>query len=372
MSKRMRFLQAEQGQSIVLIAAVMVGLLAMAGLAIDGGNLFLQRRNTQNAADAVALAGTRMLAEAVCSKPGADDAAILETVNQYAQLNGVHNLDSVVAAYVSIDEVVMGRVGAGSIPVGASGVMAVIEDDIPTYFLQVVNMNTVHVGASALAMTGPPLTSGGLRPIGVPLPLMEILNPGDEFIISFGNCDQPDECIVSYTGGQVQHRGMMNLAYTWNQGEDDTWPRAIDPSGNANVLKEWMENGFPGGAPFYADCVGCTFGDYIHAKPGRNSSVIGEAPLGEVILVPIFDNVPHYDDIPAPKAPQAAQGGGFYYHIVGFMAFEVTGANQGKGTITGHFVNAIIGSGQVSGAEETGYGQALSCQTHLQTINLWR
>jgi Flp pilus assembly protein TadG len=371
--KRNKFFRSEEGQSLVLIAAVMVGLLALAGLAIDGGNLFLQRRNTQNAADAIALAGTRMLANAICSEPGANDAAIAETVERFARLNDIEDVSSVTAAYVSMDEAVMGRVGAGSIPVGATGVKVVIENPVSTYFLGVVDINTVHVSANALAMTAPPLTSGGLRPVGIPLPLMEVLGPGDEFTINFGNCSQPDECIVSYTGGQVQHRGMMNLAYTWNQGEEvSNWPRALDPSGSANVLKEWMENGYPSGAPFYADCVGCTFGDYIHAKPGRNSSVIGEAPVGETILVPIFDNVPHYDDIPAPKPPQASQGGGYYYHIVGFMAFEITGANQGQGTIDGHFVNAVIGSGQVNTTEGTGFGQGQACQTHLQTVNLWR
>lgn len=373
MKIRINFMRSEEGQSIVIVAAVMMGLLAMAGLAIDGGNLFLQRRNTQNAADAIALAGTRVLAQAICDEPGADDAAIKAEVDRFAGLNGIEDLNSVTAAYVDINEVVMGRVGAGSVPVGATGVKAVINHDIETYFLKAISISAVNVGASATAMTGPPLTSGGLRPVGVPLPLMTVLEPGDEFTISFGNCSQPDQCIVSYTGGQTQHRGMMNLAYVWNQGEESSdWPRAIDPSGDANVLKEWMANGFPGGVPFYADCVGCTFGDYIHAKPGRNSSVIGEAPVGETVLVPIFDNVPHYDEIPAPKPPQASQGGGYYYHIVGFMAFEITGANQGAGTIEGHFVNAVIGSGQVSGAEGTGFGQGQACQMHLQTVNLWR
>ncbi len=153
----MRFLQSEEGQSIVLITALVVGLLAMAGLAIDGANLFLQRRDTQNAADAAALAGTRMLAKAICSEPGVDDVTILETVNHYAQLNGVENLDSVTAAYVSIDEAVLGRVGAGGVPMGATGVLVVIENAIPTYFLRVVNMDEMSVSVSALIVTPPSL-----------------------------------------------------------------------------------------------------------------------------------------------------------------------------------------------------------------------
>ncbi len=196
----------------------------------------------------------------------------------------------------------------------------------------------------------------GLRPIGVPLTIALALDEGDSFTLSFGNCPQyPEQCIVSYTGGQVQHRGWLNLAYVWNQTEDPDWLRAVDPSGDANVLEDWMGNGFPGEVAFYA-------GDYIHAKPGRNSSVIGQAPVGETILVPVFDSVPHYDEIPAPKPPTATQGGGYYYHIVGFMAFEVTGANQGAGTIDGRFVqfvNVLSGTKTVE-PTEAGPGDTLT------------
>jgi len=193
---------------------------------------------------------------------------------------------------------------------------------------------------------GTPVT--GLRPLGIPLEVALALDEGDSFTLSFGNCPQhPEQCIVSYTGGQVQHRGWLNLAYVWNQTEDPGWRRAVDPSGDANVLKDWMANGFPSGSSFYA-------GDYVHAKPGRNSSAIGQAPIGERILVPVFDSVPHYDEIPAPKAPAAAQGGSYYYHIVGFVVFEVTGADQGAGTIDGRFVqfvNVFSGTKTVEPAE---------------------
>lgn len=49
--------QSQRGQSIVIIAVGMIGLLGMAALAIDGGILFADRRHAQNAADAAALAG---------------------------------------------------------------------------------------------------------------------------------------------------------------------------------------------------------------------------------------------------------------------------------------------------------------------------
>lgn len=196
----------------------------------------------------------------------------------------------------------------------------------------------------------------GLRPVGVPLTIALALDEGVSFTLSFGDCpEEPEQCIVSYTGGQVQHRGWLNLAYVWNQTEDPGWPRAVDPNAGADVLGDWMANGFLAGTPFYA-------GDYIHAKPGRNSSVIGQAPVGEEILVPVFDSVPQYAEIPSPKPPTATQGGGYYYHIVGFMQFEVTGADQGAGTIDGRFVqfvNVLSGTKTVE-PTEAGPGDTLT------------
>ena len=51
----------EQGQSIVVIALAIVVLVGMAGLGLDGANAFNQRRNTVNASDAAAMAGTNTI-----------------------------------------------------------------------------------------------------------------------------------------------------------------------------------------------------------------------------------------------------------------------------------------------------------------------
>jgi Flp pilus assembly protein TadG len=53
---RSNSLKRERGQALVIIALAIVGLAGMAGLVIDGGNIFLDRRNAQNAADSAALA----------------------------------------------------------------------------------------------------------------------------------------------------------------------------------------------------------------------------------------------------------------------------------------------------------------------------
>lgn len=47
----------KRGQALIVIALALVGLIGFLGLVVDGGNAFLDRRKSQNAADAAALAG---------------------------------------------------------------------------------------------------------------------------------------------------------------------------------------------------------------------------------------------------------------------------------------------------------------------------
>ncbi|MBN1562663.1 MAG: hypothetical protein JXA10_02410, partial [Anaerolineae bacterium] len=47
------------GQAIVILGVASIGLIAMMGLAIDGGRLLFLQRDTQNAADAAAIAAAR-------------------------------------------------------------------------------------------------------------------------------------------------------------------------------------------------------------------------------------------------------------------------------------------------------------------------
>ena len=51
----MHKLSKERGQALIIIVLAIIALAGMAGLVIDGGNYFLDRRNAQNAADSAAL-----------------------------------------------------------------------------------------------------------------------------------------------------------------------------------------------------------------------------------------------------------------------------------------------------------------------------
>ncbi len=85
-------MKEEKGQAVVLVAIALVALLALTGLAIDGGQLLALRRSTQNAADAAALAGVRELAQVVArcqSGSAANDQRVWNAIVQFAIQNGI-------------------------------------------------------------------------------------------------------------------------------------------------------------------------------------------------------------------------------------------------------------------------------------------
>jgi Flp pilus assembly protein TadG len=86
----------EQGQTAILLALAMIGLLGIVGLALDGGMLFWNQRRAQNGADAAAIAGVTKLAEHVIDKTctSGSEQDILALVQEYAGVNEVPNADA--------------------------------------------------------------------------------------------------------------------------------------------------------------------------------------------------------------------------------------------------------------------------------------
>ncbi|MGD8968603.1 MAG: pilus assembly protein TadG-related protein [Anaerolineae bacterium] len=371
---------AQRGQALVIVVAAMVVLLVAVGLAVDGGTVLLERRRMQNAADAAALAGTRVLAQAMCGNAGADDGAIHQAAVDYAADNGVQDTtNNLVADYVDVNETTLDRVGDGSIPTGAMGISTTVRIERSTFFLTLVGIDTAGASAHALALTDVPVMARvPIRPIAVPEELMEDWDKGDEFTLGFKNCNAGNTtaCYVKDSSGNVinQHRGWMNLNYMWNIFEADTFPRAVEDSASTSGcssskpgLKCWMQQG---------EMADLYQGDYVHCYPGTNSSAVDEAPLfydsGVTVLLPVYDSVPAYEDIPGPKPDDATQGGGYYYHIVGLAAFHVQGANSGSGDVQVSLSRYIVGSGKLNPTVGAGYNESKSCRTGVQLVTLWR
>ena len=134
MTKIVRHLRGdESGQIIVLVAILMVGLVAVVGLVTDGGLVFSQRRDLQNAADAAALAGAMQIDENAYRASSAvvlDERAARQAAVEYLEAEG--DITYVVVVRPARVEVSVSRRAS-------------------TGFLQVIGIDSFEISAGASA-----------------------------------------------------------------------------------------------------------------------------------------------------------------------------------------------------------------------------
>ncbi len=169
-------MKRERGQALIILAFALLALVAFAGLAIDGGRLYAERRQTQNAADATALAGARILAEFISTCAGADvahDNRIAAAMVEMARYNGVDHFSPqghIAAWYVDADAKPLGQVGWNrGIPGGATGIKVTLTYSDTATFMRLLGRSHLVSTGEALAMVGPVVqTERGVLPIAVP------------------------------------------------------------------------------------------------------------------------------------------------------------------------------------------------------------
>jgi Flp pilus assembly protein TadG len=158
------------GQILVVFAGGIVLLFLIAGLVIDGGTAFLNRRDGQNSADVAAMAGTKRLAD---YHRGLAPPDILSTIAGSIARNGCQSLCSWTASYVGPRRgstfVDLGLVGGGAPPANALGVRVNVTRRPHTYFLGVVGQTSWKVDTTATAVSGDPTgaPASQLLPIAV-------------------------------------------------------------------------------------------------------------------------------------------------------------------------------------------------------------
>ena len=161
----------ERGQVLIIIALAAVGLIAIVGLAIDGGAKFADQRHAQNAADTAALAGAYALTEG--------DSLWKLAASQRAEDNGyTHNLVTTTVVVYQCDEV---GADCGYYDGNEQYIRVVIDNYINTTLARVIGIKQLHnrVHAVAFAKVGGNLIEGAM-------------------IVSY---DPDPNCSVSGTGG---------------------------------------------------------------------------------------------------------------------------------------------------------------------------
>ena len=139
--------QRERGQVLVLFALAIFGIVALLGLVVDGGFLYVQRRTAQTAADAGALAGARALREA------SSTTVIANAAINTAHANAFGITPTVLCAYlVGLDGVT--PLGMLNVPPAGANCPAVASAT------SINNASGVHVDAQ---ITYPSIIAGMLR-----------------------------------------------------------------------------------------------------------------------------------------------------------------------------------------------------------------
>lgn len=142
---------SERGQAIIMIALSIVGLLALTALAVDGGNIYSERRRAQNAADTTVL-----------------DAALAKVRGQNMYTEGLaraasnHYTDSDPTAGSTSPDMnveIYNPPISGPYTGHAEYVQAIITAKVKTYFGRVIGITEVTNKVEAVARAKPPVFS---------------------------------------------------------------------------------------------------------------------------------------------------------------------------------------------------------------------
>ncbi|MBI5031266.1 MAG: hypothetical protein HZB51_12120 [Chloroflexi bacterium] len=161
----------ENGQSLVLIALLMIGMIAFLGLVIDGGQIYVVRRNAQDSADSAAFAGVRKLA--LRSDDSAATAiSISNTVSSFASENSTALPNDIEGYFIDQYGNNICKLPCTSVPSSplATGVRVTVTIRYqPSFINLVIGDNPIPMPAVAAAQSGTPLAAGNIMPVVVPL-----------------------------------------------------------------------------------------------------------------------------------------------------------------------------------------------------------
>lgn len=131
--RRASHLRPHRGQALIWVALLMPILLAIVGLALDGGTVFAARRQAQNTADAAARAGAQEI-----------------DVARY-RATGEVVLDDGWARYEARRYVAGLGSSDATVDITSNQVFVTVRRNVPLSFLKLIGVASVRIDASAVA-----------------------------------------------------------------------------------------------------------------------------------------------------------------------------------------------------------------------------
>jgi hypothetical protein len=307
----------QRGQALTLFVLALTAIVLGVAVVVDGGYAYAQRRQSQNAADFAALAGTRIVGQALTGRPaGAGNASNVEAaIRSTVAANGADLVD---AQYVDHTGAALGSVvDAVTIPVDAFGVVVNANTNWSPFLLGVIGIVDWNAGATATALTPGESRGGGVLPVGIdesdyneldscdasdlsdclqqPLTPGTLIGPGSFGWLSFGLNGNGGKCDWGYSLGMYSDSGCeVNQPFLQSQ---------IGPPADSYGCCEAVGN------PLSVDRIGALTGN----EWGDLSFYIDNQ-------IPVW--VPIYSD-----AGLQGNGSKAYYDIVGFGAVVFGGAD---------------------------------------------
>jgi Flp pilus assembly protein TadG len=295
----------EEGQILAIVAGGVIALLLLAGLVLDGGIVFVNRRDAQNAADLMAMAATKYVAD-VHTNTAQVDPAITSTwtaLTATAEENDCDAAGNVPCTWLAwfvqggsdgpVD--IAPVTAAAGVPANALGVRVEVNRRPPAFIASLADIDTWNVTTEATAVAEQPSTA----PAGVLLPIgmrddPNGYEPGQEYDLTEGT------------------NAPGNFGWlTWNGDPNTpTLETSLCAPNNPEMALPIDIDGAPG----------------KHNSSGVRACLQEWMTTGQTVLIPIFDTV-------------SGQGSNTEYHVIAVAAFVITGYSQpAVDLIQGHFV----------------------------------
>ncbi|MGC8950067.1 pilus assembly protein TadG-related protein [Chloroflexus sp.] len=340
-----------RGQSIPLLALMIVVLIGMVALSVDVGRTFSEERRAVAAANAASLSAMNTY---IRRPAGTTNKVIYDSIVNSLRSNGIdieNNPNIRMEAYYLNGR---GEPIEGGARINPDGTVAPdnvayiqvnLEGDVDTFFARVVNQNQLPIGATAYAGTCPP--TDGVYPIAVNNEYIsgnEFRNPGD------ANGDgKPDNNWQKLTSGTYKGFTKMRLYPTdGNLPGQFGWLRWLDGRGasgaNANSNQElelaltgtgslskgfmevvpWPATNLPRPASYPERPGELNVGDWVYGSSGYNNSVGVRNALDAHIAAGTRMVLPIYD-------VAVGQGSNAAFRVVRFGLFVLTAYGQERG-----------------------------------------
>lgn len=308
--------EAQQGQIIIFVAVVAVAMLGMIGMAVDLGYAFVEKRSVQNAADAAAAAGTRIVTQwsttnnLITAQP---DVAKIVAANNMGDATQTFS-----CFYVDDKGNQLDSCGK-TVPEAATGVTVSVSETHQTFFIRVIPgaPKTVTTSASATTHAETVTPDGSAAPFivcgsaaepvagGNPIPIVNLVD--GKYVLNQAAIGTTFE-----VHGKINDCGLDSNRYKG---------LALGSANQGKKIGDW----------FYGD-------EGEHTGPARMSvrgiqgcNPTTEDPFGCVLFLPLATDNPK---------PQKV-GSSSLFNVVGYAAFNISECSGGckhQATLIGKYI----------------------------------